>query len=110
MSEMSQSQGPASGGMDLNPTDDMVPPGAKRDPDSPRNRSEFDGSEDVLPQDYGSDDVAPQESEGVQDTPDPTAVPPSLNRESGGQESAPTAESSSDPMPDIAGQGGGSGL
>jgi hypothetical protein len=104
MSEMSQSQGPASGGMDLNPTDDMVPPGAPRDPDSPRNRSEFDGSEDVLPQDYGSEDVAPQESQDIPGT-DPTAVPPSLNRESGGEESAPTAESSSDPMPDIAGQG-----
>jgi hypothetical protein len=104
MSEMSQSQGPASGGMDLNPTDDMVPPGAPRDPDSPRNRSEFDGSEDVSPQDYGSEDVAPQESQDVSGT-DPTAVPPSLNRESGGEESAPTAESSSDPMPDIAGQG-----
>ena len=104
MSEMSQSQGPASGGMDLNPTDDMVPPGAPRDPDSPRNQSEFDGSEDVLPQDYGSEDVASQEVQDVQQT-DPTAVPPSLSRESGGEESAPTAESSSDPMPDIAGQG-----
>jgi hypothetical protein len=104
MSEMSKSQGPASGGMDLNPTDDMVPPVAPRDPDSPRNRSEFDRSEDVLPQDYGSEDVAPQDVQDVQET-DPTAVPPSMNRESGGEESAPTAESSSDPMPDIAGQG-----
>jgi hypothetical protein len=107
MSEMSQSQGPASGGMDVNPTDDMVPPGAPQDPDSPRNRSEFDGSEDVLPQDYGAEDVAPQEVQDVQET-DPTAVPPSMNRESGGEESAPTAESSSDPMPDIGGQGGSS--
>ena len=38
MSEMSQAQGPASGGMEVNPTDDMVPPGAPRDPDSPRAR------------------------------------------------------------------------
>jgi hypothetical protein len=74
MSEMSQAQGPVSGGMDLNPTDDMVPPGAPRDPDSPRNQSEFDGSADVLPQDYGSEDVAPQETP---QSPDPTAVPPS---------------------------------
>jgi hypothetical protein len=69
MSEMSQAQGPATGGVDLNPTDDMVPPGAPRDPDSPRNQSEFDGSEDVLPQDYGSEDVAPQETP---EPPDPT--------------------------------------
>ena len=103
MSEMSQAQGPVSGGMDFNPTDDMVPPGAPRDPDSPRNQSEFDGSEDVLPQDYGSEDVAPQETP---EPPDPTAVPPSMNRESGSEESAPPARSTSDPMPDIAGQGG----
>jgi hypothetical protein len=102
MSEMSQAQGPATGGMDLNPTDDMVPPGAPRDPDSPRNQSEFDGSEDVLPQDYGSEDVAPQETPEL---PDPTAVPPSMNRESGGEESSSPARSTSDPMPDIAGQG-----
>jgi hypothetical protein len=74
MSEMSQAQGPATEGVDLNPTDDMVPPGAPRDPDSPRNQSEFDGSEDVPPQDYGSEDVAPQETP---QSPDPTAVPPS---------------------------------
>jgi hypothetical protein len=102
MSEMSQAQGPATGGMDLNPTDDMVPPGATRDPDSPRNQSEFDGSEDVLPQDYGSEDVAPQET---REPPDPTAVPPSMNRESGGEESSLPGQSTSDPMPDIGGQG-----
>ena len=104
MSEMSKSQGPASEAMDLNPTDDKGPPGTPRDPDSPGTSSEFDGSEDVLPQDYGSEDVAPQEVQDLPET-DPAAVPPSLNRESGGEESAPTAESSSDPMPDIAGQG-----
>jgi hypothetical protein len=102
MSEMSQAQGPATGDVDLNPTDDMVPPGAPRDPDSPRNQSEFDGSEDVLPQDYGSEDVAPHET---QEPPDPTAVPPSMNREGGGEESSPSAQGTSDPMPDIAGQG-----
>jgi hypothetical protein len=102
MSEMSQAQGPATGGMDLNPTDAMVPAGAPRDPDSPRDQSEFDGSEDVLPQDYGSEDVAAQETP---EPPDPTAVPPSMNRESGGQESSPRGQSTSDPMPDIGGQG-----
>lgn len=102
MSEMSQAQGPATGGMDLNPTDDMVPPGAPRDPDSPRDQSEFDGSEDVLPQDNGSEDVAPQETP---EPLDPTAVPPSMSRESGGQESSPLAQGTSDPMPDIGGQG-----
>ena len=59
MSEMSQAQGPVGGGVDPDPTDDMVPPGAQSgsDPDAPQDRSEFDGSEDVLPQDYGSEDV-----------------------------------------------------
>jgi hypothetical protein len=69
MSEMSQAPGPATGGVDLNPTGDMVRPGAPRDPDSPRNQSEFDGSEDVLPQDYGSEGVAPHEAP---EPPDPT--------------------------------------
>ena len=102
MSEMSQAQGPVSGGMDFNPTDDMVPPGAPRDPDSPRNQSEFDGSEDVLPHDYGSEDVAARETP---EPPDPTAAPPSMNRESGGEESPPLGQSTSDAMPDIGGQG-----
>ena len=53
MSEMSRAQGPAGGDADLNPTDDMVPPGAQLppDPDAPQDRSEYDGSEDVGPQD-----------------------------------------------------------
>ena len=97
MSDMSQAQQPASGGMEVNPTDDMVPPGAPRDPDAPRNQSEFDGSEDVGPQDYGADDVAPQEDTNEADVPLPRTG------ESIGEESAPPAQSSSDPMPDIAG-------
>jgi len=100
MSEMSQAQQPASGGMDVNPTEDMVPPGASRDPDSPRNQSEFDGREDVLPQDHGAEDVAPQDQADINEPAHPAGVPMPRT----GEEGAPPAQSSSDPMPDIAGQ------
>jgi len=100
MSEMSQAQQPASGGMDVNPTEDMVPPGASRDPDSPRNQSEFDGREDVLPQDHGAEDVAPQDQADINEPAHPAGVPMPRT----GAEGAPPAQSSSDPMPDIAGQ------
>lgn len=100
MSEMSQAQQPASGGMDVNPTEDMLPPGASRDPDSPRNQSEFDGREDVLPQDHGAEDVAPQDQADINEPAHPAGVPMPRT----GEEGAPPAQSSSDPMPDIAGQ------
>lgn len=100
MSEMSQAQQPAGGGMDVNPTEDMVPPGASRDPDSPRNQSEFDGREDVLPQDHGAEDVAPQDQADINEPAHPAGVPMPRT----GEEGAPPAQSSSDPMPDIAGQ------
>ncbi|HEY6686968.1 MAG TPA: hypothetical protein VI094_12255 [Propionibacteriaceae bacterium] len=100
MSEMSQAQQPASGGMEVNPTDDMVPPGSPRDPDSPRNQSEFDGREDVLPQDHGAEDVAPQDRADINEPAHPAGVPMPRT----GEEGAPPAQSSSDPMPDIAGQ------
>lgn len=99
MSEMSQAQQPASGGMEVDPTDDMVPPGAPRDPDAPRDQSEFDGSEDVGPQDYGAGDAAPQDT----NEPLPAGVPLPRTGESVGEESAPPAQSSSDPMPDMGG-------
>jgi hypothetical protein len=102
MSDMSQAQQPASGGMEVNPTDDMVPPGAPRDPDSPRNRSEFDGREDVLPQDHGAEDVAPEDLADTDEPAHPAGVPMSRT----GEEGAPPAHSSSDPMPDISGQTG----
>ena len=102
MSEMSQAQQPASGGMEVNPTDDMVPPGAPRDPDAPRNRSEFDGREDVLPHDHGAEDVAPQDKADTNEPAHPAGVPMPRT----GEEGAPPAQSSSDPMPDIAGQTG----
>ena len=100
MSDMSRAQGPAGGDADLNPTDDMVPPGAQAlpDPDAPQDRSEYDGSEDVGPQDYGAEDVTSQ-GYGSEDQPLPRTG------ESVGEETAPPAQSSSDPMPDIAGQG-----
>jgi hypothetical protein len=107
MSEMSKAQGPVGGDVDPNPTDDMVPPGAQspRDPDAPQDRSEYDGSEDVGPQDFGAEDVA-SENYGIEDAPPrPAGVPGSRTGESGGEESSPLAQSSSDPMPDIAGQG-----
>jgi hypothetical protein len=102
MSEMSQAQQPASGGMEVNPTDDMVPPGAPRDPDSPRNRSEFDGREDVLPQDHGAEDVAPEDLADTNEPAHPAGVPMPRT----GEEGALPAQSSSDPMPDISGQTG----
>src|SRR4026208_950888 len=98
MSEMSQAQQPASGGMDVNPTEDMVPPGASRDPASPRNQSEFDGREDVLPQDHGAEDVAPQDQADINEPAHPAGVPMPRT----GEEGAPPAQSSSDPTPDIA--------
>jgi hypothetical protein len=89
MSEMSKAQGPVGGHVDANPTDDMVPPAPQPqpDPDSPQDRSDFDGSEDVGPEDYGAEDVIPQDY-------GPT----------GGEEGSPPAQSSSDPMPDMAGE------
>ena len=107
MSEMSKAQGPVGGDVDPDPTDDMVPPGAQspRDPDAPQDRSEYDGSEDVGPQDFGAEDVT-SENYGIEDAPPrPAGVPGSRTGESGGEESSPLAQSSSDPMPDIAGQG-----
>jgi hypothetical protein len=107
MSEMSKAQGPVGGDVDPNPTDDMVPPGAQspRDPDAPQDRSEYDGSEDVGPEDFGAEDVT-SENYGIEDAPPRHAgVPGSRTGESGGEESSPLAQSSSDPMPDIAGQG-----
>ena len=102
MSEMSKAQGPAGGGMEVDPTDDMVPPGGPRDPDAPRNRSEFDGREDVPPQDHGAEDVAPQDKADTNEPAHPAGVPMPRT----GEEGAPPAQSSSDPMPDIAGQTG----
>jgi hypothetical protein len=102
MSDMSQAQQPANGGMEVNPTDDMVPPGAPRDPDSPRNRSEFDGREDVFPQDHGAEDVAPEDLADTDEPAHPAGVPMPRT----GEEGAPPAHSSSDPMPDISGQTG----
>jgi hypothetical protein len=107
MSEMSKAQGPVGGDVDSDPTDDMVPPGAQtpRDPDAPQDRSEYDGSEDAGPQDYGAEDVTSQ-NYGIEDAPPSHAgVPGSRTGGSGGEENSPTAQSSSDPMPDIAGQG-----
>jgi hypothetical protein len=107
MSEMSKAQGPAGGDVDSNPTDDMVPPGAQssRDPDAPQDRSEYDGSEDVGPQDYGAEDVTSQNYAMEDAAPRPAGVPGPGTGESGGEESSPAAQSSSDPMPDIAGRG-----
>jgi hypothetical protein len=103
MSEMSKAQGPVGGRVDPNPTDDMVPPAAQPqpDPDSPQDRSDYDGSEDVGPQDYGAEDVSPQDygREDTNEPPHPAGVP--LPR-TGGEESSPPAQSSSDPMPDMA--------
>jgi hypothetical protein len=107
MSEMSKAQGPVGGDVGSDPTDDMVPPGAQspRDPDAPQDRSEYDGSEDVGPQDYGAEDVT-SHNYGIEDEPPrPAAVPGSRIGESGAEESSPPAQSSSDPMPDITGQG-----
>ncbi|HVD19442.1 MAG TPA: hypothetical protein VNC63_12240 [Propionibacteriaceae bacterium] len=89
MSEMSRAQGPAH--QDLNPTDDMVPPAAQspRDPDAENFGPHGSGAEDVEPQDFGAEDMNP---------PLPRVA------DSGGEDAAP-AQSSSDPMPDIAGEG-----
>jgi hypothetical protein len=90
MSEVSRAQGPAHD--DLDPTDDMVPPAARspKDPDAknvgPRDSG---GAEDVEPQDFGAEDMNP---------PLPRLA------DSVGEDS-PGAQSSSDPMPDIAGKG-----
>jgi hypothetical protein len=107
MSEMSKAQGPVGGDVDSNPTDDMVPPGTESpgDPDAPQGSSEYDGSEDVGPQDYGAEDMTSQ-NYSIEDVPPrPAGVPGSRAGESGGEESSPAAQSSSDPMPDIPGQG-----
>jgi len=96
MSEMSRAQGQAGGDADLNPTDDMPGPQLPPDPDAPQDRSEYDGSEDVGPQDYGAEDVASQ-GDGSENRPLPRTG------ESLGEEGSPPAQSSSDPMPDIAG-------
>jgi hypothetical protein len=110
MSEMSRAQGPVH--QDPNPTDDMVPPAAQV-PDSyvesfgPRDS----GAEDVGPQDGGAEDVGPQDfgAEDVnrQDTDEPetAGVPSPTATDSGSGDGAIPVQSSSDPMPDIAGQG-----
>jgi hypothetical protein len=109
MSEMSKATGPVGGHVDADPTDDMVPPAAQsqRDPDSPQERSDYDGSEDVAPQDYGAEDVSPQgyEPEGTNEPPHPAGVPLPRTGDTGGEEGSPAAQSSSDPMPDMAGEG-----
>ena len=130
MSEMSRAQGPAH--QDPNPTDDMVPPAAQV-PDSyvesfgPRDSGAEDvgpqdggvedvgpqdgGVEDVGPQDGGAEDVGPQNfgAEDVNrqdpDEPEPAGVPSPTAADSGGEDGALPAQSSSDPMPDIAGRG-----
>jgi hypothetical protein len=116
MSEMSKAQGPAGGDVDSNPTDDMVPPGAESPRVSEDYTGESGGSEDVGPQDYGAEDVGPQDfgaedvgpqDDTVKDTgkPDPCGVPLPRTGDTGGEESSPPGQSTSDPMPDIAGQG-----
>ena len=110
MSEMSRAQGQAH--QDPNPTDDMVPPAAQ----VPASYIEsFDprdsGAEDVGPQDGGAEDVGPQNfgAEDVNrqdpDEPEPAGVPSPTAADSGGEDGALPAQSSSDPMPDIAGRG-----
>jgi hypothetical protein len=105
MSEMPRAQGPVGGAFDVNPTDDMVPPGAQspRDPDAPQDRSEYDGSEDVGPQDYGAEDVISLDYGSEDELPNPTGVP--VTGDSGGDESSHLAQSSSDPMPESLGKG-----
>ena len=101
MSEMSRAQAPAH--KDLDPTDDMVPPAARspRDPDAENfGPRDSDAAEDVGPQDFGAEDVNPQ---GINEQPDGTPLPTLPN--SGGKASARPTQSSSDPMPDIAGEG-----
>jgi hypothetical protein len=107
MSEMSKAQGPVGGDVGSDPTADMVPPGAQspRDTDAPQDPSEYDGSEDVGPQDYGAEDVIPQNYGSEDEPPRPAGVPGSRTGESGAEESSAAAQSSSDPMPDIAGHG-----
>ena len=120
MSEMSRAQGQAHN--DPNPTDDMVPPAA-RVPDSyvenfgPRDSGAEDagpqdfGAEDVGSQDFGTEDAGPQDFGGEdvnrQDTdePEPAGVPSPTAANSGGEDGALPAQSSSDPMPDIGGKG-----
>jgi hypothetical protein len=109
MSEMSRAQGQAH--QDPNPTDDMVPPAAQV-PDSyvesfgPRDS----GAEDVGPQDVGAEDVGSQDF-GAEDVSSPDmyesqpAGEPLPTVASGGEDSGLPAQSSSDPMPDIAGKG-----
>ena len=100
MSEMSRAQGQAH--QDPNPTDDMVPPAAQV-PDSyveqfgPRDS----GAEDVGPQDFGAEDVSSQDLDDSQPAGEP--LPTAAN--GGGEDSGLPAQSSSDPMPDIAGEG-----
>jgi hypothetical protein len=107
MSEMSQAQGSVGVGMDMNPTDDMVPPAARpeRDPDSEQIRPEDIGSEDVGPQDYGAEDVNSQDKADTNEPPHPAGVPLPRVADSGSEESPRPAEAASDPMPDIAGKG-----
>ena len=109
MSEMSRAQGQAH--QDPNPTDDMVPSAAQV-PDSyvesfgPRDS----GAEDVGPQDVGAEDVGSQDF-GAEDVSSPDmyesqpAGEPLPTVASGGEDSGLPAQSSSDPMPDIAGKG-----
>jgi hypothetical protein len=119
MSEMSRAQGQAH--QDPNPTDDMVPPAAQV-PDSyvesfgPRDSGAEDvgpqdvGAEDVGPQDVGAEDVGSQDF-GAEDVSSPDmyesqpAGEPLPTVASGGEDSGLPAQSSSDPMPDIAGKG-----
>jgi hypothetical protein len=109
MSEMSRAQGQAH--QDPNPTDDMVPPAAQVPDSYVESFGPHDsGAEDVAPQDGGAEDVGSQDF-GAEDVssqyidesqpagePLPTAA-------SGGEDSGLPAQSSSDPMPDIAGKG-----
>ena len=63
MSEMSQAQGPVCAYVDVDPTDDMVPPGAEspRDPDAGH----------VGPQDVGAEDLGPQDDYRAEDVVGP---------------------------------------
>jgi hypothetical protein len=92
MSEMSQAQGPVGANVDADPTDDMVPPAARAPEDSDNER--------FGPEGVGSEEVVPQDTE---EPPHPARDPLPRPGDSGDEESAPPAESLSDPMPDIAG-------
>lgn len=65
MSEMSQAQCPVGAYVDVDPTDDMVPPGAEspRDPDAGHVGLQDVGAEDLGPQDYGPSVIGPDSND-----------------------------------------------